>query len=48
MSAHANAPDAVADEKDSDGREGLRRAIIWFAVVEALVIAAVIFYKLSR
>ena len=38
----------MTDEKDSDGRASLRRAIIWFAVVEALVIAAVIFYKLSR
>lgn len=33
---------------DDEGRKSLRRAIIWFAVVEAVVIAAVIFYKLSR
>ena len=39
----------VMDEgQDDDGRKSLRRAIIWFAVVEALVIAAVLFYKLSR
>jgi hypothetical protein len=35
-------------EKDSGNDNSLRRAIIWFAVVEALVIAAVLFYKLSR
>ena len=35
-------------EKDSGGRDSLRTAIIWFAVVEALVIAAALFYKLSR
>ena len=36
------------EERDDGGRKGLRTAIIWFAVVEALVIAAVLFYKLSR
>ena len=38
----------MRDEKDSGGDRSLRRAIIWFAVVEALVIAAALFYKLSR
>jgi hypothetical protein len=38
----------VDEEQDSEGRKSLRRAIIWFAVVEAVVIAAAIFYKLSR
>lgn len=33
---------------DDEGRRSLRAAIIWFAVVEALVIAAVLFYKLAR
>jgi len=35
-------------EKDSDGGDSLRAAIICFAVVEALFIAAALFYKLSR
>ena len=35
-------------EKDSDGGDSLRVAIIWFAAAEALVIAAALFYKLSR
>ena len=34
--------------QDDGGRRSLRAAIIWFAVVEALVIAAALFYKLSR
>lgn len=38
----------MKDEHDSGGGDGLRRAIIWFAVVEAVVIAAALFYKLSR
>jgi hypothetical protein len=38
----------MKDESDSGGGNSLRRAIIWFAVVEALVVAAVLFYKLSR
>lgn len=36
------------EEQDDEGRKSLRTAIIWFAVVEAVVIAAVLFYKLSR
>ena len=38
----------MKDERDSRGGGSLRRAIIWFAVVEALVIAAALYYKLSR
>ena len=38
----------MKDEQDSRDGNGLRRAIIWFAVVEALVIAAALFYKLTR
>lgn len=38
----------MSEGQDDGGRKSLRRAVIWFAVVEALVIAAVIFYKLSR
>ncbi len=38
----------MSEQDDDEARKSLRRAIIWFAVVEALVIAAVIFYKLSR
>ncbi|HEX8161765.1 MAG TPA: hypothetical protein VF538_07835 [Pyrinomonadaceae bacterium] len=34
--------------KDSDGQRGLRKAIIFFAVVEALVMAAVVLYKFFR
>ena len=36
------------EEQDDQGRKSLRTALIWFAVVEALVIAAALFYKLSR
>jgi hypothetical protein len=36
------------EEQGDGGRNSLRTAIIWFAVVEALVIAAVLLYKLSR
>jgi hypothetical protein len=38
----------MGDEKDSGGGDTLRRAIICFAVAEALLIAAMLFYKLSR
>jgi hypothetical protein len=33
---------------DPDGRKSLRTAIIVFAIVEAVIIAAVIFYKTTR
>jgi hypothetical protein len=36
------------DEKDVDGQRSLRKAIIIFAVVEALVIAAVVLYTSLR
>ena len=35
-------------EKDVDGQRSLRKAIIIFAVVEALVMAAVVLFKFSR
>ena len=35
-------------DRDTDGRKSLRTAIIVFAIVEALVIAAVVFYKSTR
>jgi cytochrome c-type biogenesis protein CcmH/NrfF len=38
----------MSEEQQYEGRKSLRTAIIWFAVVEALVMAAVLFYKLSR
>ena len=38
----------MGEGQNDEGRKSLRRAIIWFAVVEAAVITAVIFYKLSR
>jgi hypothetical protein len=40
--------DKISEGKDPDGRHGLRKAIIIFAVVEALVIAAVVFYTSTR
>lgn len=36
------------EKQDDEGRKSLRAAVIWFAVVEALVIAAALLYKLSR
>ena len=38
----------AGDDRDPDGRKSLRTAIIVFAVVEAVVIAAVIFYQSTR
>ena len=38
----------MSEGQDDEGRGSLRTAIIWFAVVEAAVIAAVLFYNLSR
>jgi hypothetical protein len=38
----------MEEERDPDGQRSLRRAIIVFAVVEAIVIALVVFYKVSR
>ena len=38
----------MSEGQDDEGRKSLRTAIIWFAVVEALVIAAALYYKLSR
>ena len=36
------------EDKDPGGQKSLKTAIIVFAVVEALVIAAVVFYKSTR
>ena len=36
------------EDRDPDGRKSLRTAIIVFAIVEALVIAAAVFYKTTR
>ena len=38
----------MKDKEGSSGRKNLRRAVIVFAVVEALVIVAVLFYKFLR
>jgi hypothetical protein len=35
-------------ERDVDGQRSLRKAIIFFAVVEALVMAAVVLFKFLR
>ena len=35
-------------EKDVDGRKSLRKAIIFFAVIEAAVMAAVVLSKFFR
>ncbi len=36
------------DERDPDWQKSLRTAIIVFAIVEAVVIAAVVFYTFTR
>ena len=36
------------EDGDPDGQHSLKKAIIIFAIVEAIVIAAVIFYKTTR
>lgn len=40
--------DKTSEDKDPGGQHSLRKAIIIFAVVEALVIAAVAFYTSTR
>ena len=36
------------EDQDPDGQRSLKKAVIIFAIVEALVIAAVVFYTSTR